>query len=50
MQEFRDGKQELILTTLTTESLSLDEKQKWHSIRKELEDVEISVAAFDAQS
>jgi hypothetical protein len=35
------------MSVATVESLSLDEKQ-WRAIRKELEDIGISVAAFDA--
>jgi ankyrin repeat protein len=49
MQEYQEGKHEpSVLTMQTIESLSLDEKQMWRSIRKELEDIGISVAAFDA--
>jgi hypothetical protein len=49
MQEFQDGKHEpSVITTQTVESLSMDEKQTWRAIRKELEDIGISVAAFDA--
>lgn len=49
IQEFQDGKHEgSILTVATVESLAQDEKQTWRAIRKELEDIGISVAAFDA--
>jgi hypothetical protein len=37
----------LAISVAAVESLSLDEKQ-WRTIRKELEDIGISVAAFDA--
>jgi len=49
MQEYQEGKHEpSVLTMQTIESLSLDEKQMWRSIRKELEDIGMSVVAFDA--
>jgi ankyrin repeat protein len=49
MQEYQEGKHEpSVLTMQSIESLSLDEKQMWRSIRKELENIGISVAAFDA--
>ena len=49
MQEFRDGKHEgSVLSIQTLDSLSTDERQTWRAIRKELENVGISVAAFDA--
>ncbi|KAI9776082.1 MAG: hypothetical protein M1839_000595 [Geoglossum umbratile] len=49
LQEFQDGKHEgSVATTQTVESLSTDEKQTWRTIRKELEDIGITVAAFDA--
>jgi hypothetical protein len=49
MQEFKDGKHEpSVMTTQTIESLSTDEKEKWRNIRKELENIGISVSAFDA--
>ncbi|MCJ1469996.1 hypothetical protein MMC07_008641 [Pseudocyphellaria aurata] len=48
-QECRDGKHEgSIVSTQTVESLSADEQQAWRAIRKELEDIGISVEAFDA--
>lgn len=49
LQEFRDGKHEgSIVSTQTVNSLSIDERQAWRAIRKELEDIGICVAAFDA--
>lgn len=49
MQEFQDGKHEgSIVSTRTVDSLSPDDRQAWRAIRKELEDIGISVAAFDA--
>lgn len=49
VQEFQEGKHEgSVLTVATVESLSMDEKQTWRAIQKELEDIGISVAAFDA--
>ncbi|KAH0537212.1 hypothetical protein FGG08_005991, partial [Glutinoglossum americanum] len=49
LQEFQNGKHEgSVVTTQTAESLSTDEKQTWRIIRKELEDIGITVAAFDA--
>jgi hypothetical protein len=48
-QFLRDGMHEgSIVTTQTGESLSIDEKQIWRTIRKELGDIGITVAAFDA--
>lgn len=49
LQEFRDGKQEgSIVSTRTVDSLSTDDRKAWRAIRKELEDIGISIAAFDA--
>jgi len=49
LREYREGRRESsIASTRTVESLSLDEKQAWRAIRKELEDIRITVAAFDA--
>ena len=49
MQDFQDGKYEgSAITTQTVESLSTDEKETWRIIRKELEGIGITVAAFDA--
>ena len=48
VQEFQGGKHEgSVLTVATVESLTLDDKQLWRTIRKELENIGISVAAFD---
>ncbi|MCJ1272192.1 hypothetical protein MMC22_012100 [Lobaria immixta] len=49
LQEFRDGKREgSIISTQTVDSLSMDERQAWRAIRKELEDIGVSIAAFEA--
>ncbi|KAH0564724.1 hypothetical protein GP486_001886 [Trichoglossum hirsutum] len=49
LREFQDGKHEgSVITAQTVESLSTDEEQIWRIIRKELEDIGITVAAFDA--
>ena len=49
MNEYQEGKHEAsVITTQTIESLSMNEKQMWRTIRKELEDIGISVTAFDA--
>ncbi|MCJ1266071.1 hypothetical protein MMC22_005953 [Lobaria immixta] len=49
LQDFRGGKYEgSIVSTETIDSLATDERQAWRAIRKELEDIGISVAAFDA--
>ena len=49
MQDFQDGKYEgSAITTQTVDSLSTDEKETWRIIRKELEGIGITVAAFDA--
>ena len=49
LQDFHNGKHEgSVISTQTVESLSMDEKQAWRNIRKELTDIGISVAAFDA--
>ena len=48
LQEFRSGKRESsMMTTITQESLSGNEKEAWRSIRKELEDIGLTVAAFE---
>ncbi|MCJ1462733.1 hypothetical protein MMC07_001336 [Pseudocyphellaria aurata] len=48
-QEYRDGKREgSMMSAQTVDSLSADERQAWRAIRKELEDIGISVEAFDA--
>ncbi|MCJ1267062.1 hypothetical protein MMC22_006947 [Lobaria immixta] len=49
LQEFRDGKREgSVISTQTVDSLSMDDRQVWRAIRKDLEDIGISVTAFDA--
>ncbi|KAL9118170.1 MAG: hypothetical protein Q9187_005289 [Circinaria calcarea] len=49
LQEFRDGKHEgSVISNQTVESLSTDEKEIWRSIRKELDDIGVTVAAFEA--
>jgi hypothetical protein len=37
-----------VISTQTADSLCTNDKQVWHTIRKELEDIGITVAAFDA--
>jgi len=47
LQEIRDGhRQHSVISTQTTDSLC--NKEVWHIIRKELEDIGITVTAFDA--
>ena len=46
LQELREGKREGSIQTV--DSLSRDERQAWRAIRKELQDIGISIAAFDA--
>lgn len=49
IQEFQDGKHEgSVLSFATVESLAPGEKEIWRAIRKELNDIGISVSAFDA--
>ncbi|KAF4624010.1 hypothetical protein G7Y89_g14163 [Cudoniella acicularis] len=49
LRGFKDGHYEAsIITTQTVESISTDEKEIWRTIRKELEDIGISVEAFDS--
>ena len=49
LQEFRDGKREgSVISTQTAGSLCTNDKQVWRTIRKELEDIGIAVAAFNA--
>lgn len=49
LQEFRDGQHEgSIVSTQTVDSLSADDKQAWRTIRKELEDIGMSIDVFDA--
>lgn len=49
MAEFRQGKKETTIVSLqTVDSHSANDRQVWRTIRKELEEIGISVAAFDA--
>ena len=49
IDEFRQGRREGSIVSLqTVDSLSTDDRAVWRTIRKELEDIGISVAAFDA--
>ena len=49
IEEFRRGKRETsVVSTQTTDSLSADDRAVWRTIRKELEEIGISVAAFEA--
>ena len=49
IEEFRQGKKETSIVSLqTVDSLSADDRAVWRTIRKELEEIGISVAAFDA--
>jgi hypothetical protein len=49
LQEFRDGKPEgSVISTQTADSLCTNDKQVWRTIRKELEDIGITIAAFNA--
>ncbi|PVH84539.1 ankyrin [Cadophora sp. DSE1049] len=49
VQEFQEGKHEgSVITVATVESLAPNERQTWRAIRKELENIGISVMAFDA--
>jgi hypothetical protein len=51
IQEFWDGKHEgSVMTAVTVETLVYDERQMWRATRKELEDIGISVAAFDSNT
>jgi hypothetical protein len=48
LREFREGRREgSIISTQTVESLCADDKQVWRTIRKELEDIGVTVAAFN---
>ena len=48
-QEFKEGKREgSVISVQTTDTFSENDKQLWYTIRKELEDIGITVAAFDA--
>jgi hypothetical protein len=49
LQEFREGKREgSVISTQTTDTLCMNDKQIWRTIRKELKGIGITVAAFDA--
>lgn len=49
IEEFRQGKKENTIVSLqTVDSLTADDRAVWRTIRKELEEIGISVAAFDA--
>ena len=49
IEEFRQGKRETSIVSLqTVDSLSVDDRAAWRTIRKELEEIGISVAAFEA--
>jgi len=49
LQEFKEGKREgSVISIQTTDTLSMNDKQLWRTIRKELEDIGITVVAFDA--
>lgn len=49
IEEFRQGKRESTIVSLqSVDSLSADDRAVWRTIRKELEEIGISVAAFDA--
>ncbi len=49
IEEFRQGKRETSIVSLqTVDSLSADDRAVWRTIRKELEEIGISVAAFEA--
>ena len=49
IEEYRQGRREASIISLqTVDSLSRDDKALWRTIRKELEEIGITVAAFDA--
>ncbi len=49
IEEFRQGKRETSIVSLqSVDSLSDDDRAAWRTIRKELEEIGISVAAFEA--
>ena len=49
IEEFRQGRREnSIISIQTVDSLSADDRTIWRSIRKELEDIGIDLAAFEA--
>jgi hypothetical protein len=48
LREFQEGRREgSVVTTQTADSLSSHSKETWRAIRKELEEIGITVAAFD---
>lgn len=47
-RDYQDDEKGSVYSSLTVDSLSPDERQMWRTIRKELEEIGISVAAFDA--
>jgi hypothetical protein len=48
LREFREGRREgSVISTQTVDSLCADDKQIWRAIRKELEDIGVTVAAFN---
>ena len=49
LRDVRDGRREpSIASRQTVDSLTPDDKEIWRAIRKELEDIGITIAAFDA--
>jgi hypothetical protein len=49
IQEFKDGKRETSAVSVQTiESINMDDKESWRTIRKELKEIGITIAAFDA--
>jgi ankyrin repeat protein len=49
IKEFREGRREgSIISTQTVDSICEDDKSTWRAIRKELEDMGITVSAFEA--
>jgi hypothetical protein len=49
LREFREGKrQDSLISVQTSDSLGKDEREIWRKIRKELKEIGITVAAFDA--
>jgi hypothetical protein len=49
VREFREGKRQgSVISTQTMDSFSTSNKEAWRTIRKELEDIGIIVAAFNA--
>jgi hypothetical protein len=45
LQEFRAGKRQ---SSVSVDSLSMDDREVWRTIRKDLEDIGLTVAAFEA--